>query len=258
MARIIARTVGCTAQGLLEVDAATHSGVDNMRDILTNVRYRALGRKPTKVIIVDECHALSQQTWQSLLLSIEEPPEHVYWCLCTTQEAKVPATIKTRCHSFELRSVAANLLFDYLELIAKEEGIEIDESVLQVCAKQAGGSVRQALVNLSTVVGCDDRKEAFRLLASVAEEGTPVELARLLVNGTNWMQVRPLLEQLRDENPESVRLIVTAYCTRVLLDVKDQKRVPALMRILDAFSQPFNSTDKIAPVLLAVGGILYG
>jgi DNA polymerase III subunit gamma/tau len=258
LARIVARKVGCTDKGLLEVDAATNSGIDAMRQVLDNVRYRALGRRPTKVVIVDEAHGLSKATWSSLLLSIEEPPPHVYWALCTTESDKVPTTIKTRCHAYALRPVLSTTLFDYLQVIAAEETLEVAEDILQICAKQAFGSVRQALVNLSTIAGCTDRKEAYRLLASVAEEGNAAQLAKLLVSGSTWQHVRPLLEELKDENPESVRIIVTSYVQKVLLDAKDEKRVPPLLRILDAFSQPCNSSDKLAPILLAVGGVLYG
>lgn len=262
LARILAGAVDCSPQGLIEIDAATHSGIDAMRVVLENVRYRAMGKSPIKVVIVDECHALSKATFQSLLLSIEEPPEHVYWVLCTTEAPKVPRTIHTRCHTYTLKSVPQGELSDYLEQVAAEEKMEVEDDILQVCARQAFGSVRQALVNLSTVNGCTDRAEAYRLLASVLEDGDAVDLAKLLIaggaQGILWKRVRELLEKMKDENPESIRMIVIHYVQRVLLDAKDEKRVPALLAILDAFGQPFPSNEKLAPVLLAVGGLIYG
>jgi DNA polymerase-3 subunit gamma/tau len=257
LARILARVVGCTPQGLIEVDAATNTGIEAMRTILENVRYRALGKRPQKVVIVDEAHALSSATFKSLLLSIEEPPPHVYWILCTTDAGKIPRTIHTRCHTYTLRSISSNTLADYLDSITKQEKLEVTDDIIQVCAAQAFGSMRQALVNLSTVAGVTDRKEAYRLLSSVLEEGDAVELARMLVAGMKWNKLRELLTRLKDENPESVRMVVVSYVQNVLLDARDEKRIPPLLAILDAFSTPFNSSERMAPILLACGGLMY-
>lgn len=255
LARILGAQLDCS---IIEIDAATHSGVDAMREVTAHTRYKALGQTTNKLVIVDEAHALSKATFQSLLKAIEEPPEHAYWCLCTTEGDKIPRTIKTRCVTYTLNSVSANDLFDYLSAVAKNEKIRVDSDILQVCARQAFGSVRQALVNLSTVSGCRDRKEAYRLLSTVQEDGEVVELARMLVSGAQWGDLREVILRLKDENPESIRMIVVHYVQRVLLDAKDAKRVPKLLAILEAFSQPFNSNEKMAPVLLAVGGLLYG
>lgn len=255
LARIMATEVNAA---LIEIDAATHSGIDAMRTVLDHVRYKGLGDTQQKLVIVDEAHALSKATFQSLLLALEEPPTHVYWCLCTTEAEKIPRTVKTRCHTYTLRSVAPGVLYDHLQAIAKKEKLDIEEGLIHLCAKQAFGSVRQAIVNLTTINGCEDRKEAYRLLSSVLEDGDAVELARMLINGAKWPELRELLVRLRDENPESIRMVVIHYVQKVLLDAKDAKRVPALLAILDAFGTPFNSNDKMAPVLLACGELLYG
>ena len=102
IARILAGMMKCDDANILEIDAATHSGVENMRSVTQMAQYRGIGESPNKFIIVDEVHALSKATFQSLLLSIEEPPPHVYWALCTTEPDKIPTTIKTRCAAYDL------------------------------------------------------------------------------------------------------------------------------------------------------------
>ena len=93
LARIVASYLEAA---VLEIDAATNTGIDAMRAVQDMARYKAIDNEK-RVVIIDECHALSKQTWQSLLKIVEEPPAHLYWAFCTTEPDKVPATIKTRC-----------------------------------------------------------------------------------------------------------------------------------------------------------------
>jgi putative DNA primase/helicase len=170
LARILATRLRTSREGLIEIDAARHSGIDAMRNLLRNVQYHAFGESPTKFVIVDEAHAMSTEAWMSLLKVIEEPPKHVYWCLCTTEAAKVPEQIRTRCHAYALNPLQSTEMVAHLTHVATAEGLEIDDGVLQLCAEQASGSVRQALVNLSTVVGSSE-KEARALLTRVTKSG---------------------------------------------------------------------------------------
>ena len=96
VARILAAAVGCEAHNLLEIDAATHTGIDAMRAVSEGVAYKAFGDSPVKVMIIDEAHSLSKAAWQSLLKVVEEPPEHAYWVFCTTEPGKIPPRSEER------------------------------------------------------------------------------------------------------------------------------------------------------------------
>lgn len=260
LARIVGRMLGCTGgSNVIEIDAATHSGIESMRAVLEGTRYAAMAESPRKFYIVDEAHALSKATWQSLLKAIEEPPEHVYWALCTTEADKVPTTIRTRCHAYEVKSVPKSVLSGYLEIVAEQEGIELhDESVLDLAAGYADGSVRQALVNLSRVSGCD-REEALALLRQAEEGGQAIDLVRMIATGKGftWDAAMRELSKLADENPESIRIIVVNYVGKMLQGARKEQEVVRLLKTLAAFSEPYRSAEKNAPLLLSIGSTLF-
>lgn len=263
LARILATAVGCEPQNLLEIDAATNSGVESMREVLAGLKYRGMGSSSTRVVIVDEAHALSKQTWASLLLAIEEPPEYVYWALCTTEVDKVPKTIKTRCHTYNLRAVTDDQIYDLLAALNELEELKIPDSIVSLVSRQASGSVRQALVYLSQVHGVTDKTEALRLIQAVdTEDGDAVTLARMIVKGQGftWDRARVLIKSLEAENPESIRLVVVNYLNKAITGPEKQsdKEAARLLAALSAFSTPCNPSEGIAPVLLAVGGLIFG
>ncbi len=254
LARLTAHEFDCD---LIEIDAATHTGIDDMRAVTSNLQYRPLGEGAAKGVIIDECHMLSKSAWNSLLKILEEPPDWVYWFLCTTEPVKVPASVKTRCLAYELKPVPSTVLRELLEDIVVAEGLtDCDDKVLRLCAKEAGGSARQALINLAICAGGELSEDARELLRSAEQNSEAVELARLLVKGASWNQVQELLVQLGDISPESVRHIVRGYVTRVVLSAKSDDKAGRSLEILDAFSEPFHPSDGITPVVLACGRVL--
>lgn len=260
LARIIAKIVGAD-DGLMEIDAATNSGVEAMRQVTGMVQYQALGEQPTRFVIIDECHALSKATWQSLLLSIEEPPDHVYWALCTTEAEKVPNTIRTRCHTYDLKGVAWEAIAEYLEQVAQLEGIATTEKCCGLIARRADGSVRQALQYLSMVDGIEDEKQIQQILETALENVEAIDLARFLVNvqGRNWAEAIRKIDALAGVNPESVRLVVVNYISAILAKTKSDKEAVRLLRMLGSFSSPFyNASEKNVPLFLAVGDVIFG
>jgi len=265
LSRIGAAYVGSKGANLVEMDAASHSSVDAMRAVTEALMYRplSLDKNPTKSVIIDECHSLSGQAWQSLLKTLEEPPEWVYFFLCTTDIRKVPDTInKSRCSSYVLRPVAASLLVDYLEDIVKAEKFDTPRAVLELCARQAEGSPRRALSNLSVCFSAADRAEAARLISDLDDElgGNGYELAKALAAGWSWQKVRPILEGIvaSDESPETIRKVVSAYFAKIAITAKDEKAVCGALKILDNFSTPFTGGEGFTPVVIAVGRSLFG
>lgn len=261
LARILATELGCPRDAVYEIDAATYSGIENMRSVISTTQYTSLGQSDVKVFVVDECHALSKATWQSLLLALEEPPAHVYWCLCTTEIDKVPATIKTRCHAFDLKPVKKDILEDYLVDIARLEEIDVDESVVGLVADKAEGSVRQALVYLSTVEGCESRKEAFQLLETASDNAEIIDLVRFVAagKGVTWPDLMKRIKSLQEQNQsaESIRLVMVNYVSSVLMGTKDEKQTVRYLSILSAFDRPYYQNEKYAPLLLSLGTILF-
>src|SRR5882762_4032520 len=129
---------------VIEMDAASHNGVDDMRQINDAVRYAPVSAR-YKVYILDEVHMLSTSAFNALLKTLEEPPPHVKFVFATTEIRKVPITILSRCQRFDLRRVDAGLLVKHLETIAGREAIEVEPEAFALIARAAEGSVRDAL-----------------------------------------------------------------------------------------------------------------
>lgn len=257
LARIIAREMGIPDKGVLEIDAASNSGIADMRAVVDNVRYKALSDTGRKFVIVDEAHSLSKATWQSLLKPIEEPPEHVYWALCTTEPDKVPDTVRSRCTAYNLKSVSEDDLQALIEYVASEEKMKLGADLVGLIARQAGGSARKALVFLSQVQGVTDKKEAARLIENgVGDEEQAIALARMICGhkGFTWEAAAKIIAALDGESPEGLRLMIVNYAAAVLKNTRDPQ---PLLAVLDAFRGPYNSSEKMAPLYLSIGSLLY-
>jgi len=263
LARNCATALGATdPKQVVEFDAAENTGVDDVRAIKSTLAYKPIGVKAIKVVIVDECHALSAAAWKALLKILEEPPTWCYWFLCTTEPARVPATIKTRCNSYNLELVDRDVIYEWLAAIAAKEGIhqgDAGDKIVYACAKEAFGSPRQALSNLSTCEGAETLAEARNLLRSVdAKKKEAVDLAKLLVQGGgNWMTVQALLKELENANPEGIRQVVRAYVTKAVLGAQKEAAFAKGLKVLNAFSEPCYSHDGITPIVMATARALF-
>jgi DNA polymerase-3 subunit gamma/tau len=129
---------------VIEMDAASHTGIDDVREIIENARYRPVSAR-TKVYIIDEVHMLSKQAFNGLLKTLEEPPEHVKFLFATTEIEKVPITVRSRCIRFDLRRIEAAPMVGHLSKICAAEGVAAEPEALALIARVAEGSVRDAL-----------------------------------------------------------------------------------------------------------------
>lgn len=202
---------------VIEIDAASNTGVDHARDLIANAAYRPL-RGKRKVYIIDEVHMLSMAAFNALLKTMEEPPEHVVFVLCTTESHKVPATIQSRCQRFDFRNIPTSRIAEHLGTVAQAEGLKADADVLHMVARLANGSMRDALSLLDRlaasgersltvgllqeVLGLPDRELVGRLIDAVAdgEARRGLEAADALVRrGVSAEQlIEALLDRLRD------------------------------------------------------------
>lgn len=260
LARIVAKMLGCGTDNIIEVDAARYSGVDQMRELLNSARYLSLGNNPLRFYVVDECHALSKSTWQSLLLSTEEPHDHLYWAFCTTEPEKIPTTIRTRAHAYDLKPVKWDTLAEYLDIVRAEEKLKVSKEFIDIAARKADGSVRQALVNLSLLDGIISKDEAVHLVedAFAPTEGA-VALARMIVSGRGftWQTALKAVRELPDIAPETIRITVVNYTANALLNTESPDDASRLMAVLEAFGSPYAQSDKAAPLLLSIGSLLF-
>ena len=136
---------------IVEIDAASHTGVDDVRELTEGVRYKpAEGRY--KIYIIDEVHMLSTQAFNALLKTLEEPPEHVKFIFCTTETKKIPVTVLSRCQKFDLRRVAVEELVELLRSICSKEEVSIDDKSLNLLARYSDGSVRDSLSLLDQAI----------------------------------------------------------------------------------------------------------
>ncbi len=258
LARIAAEKLGCPEQNVLEIDAATYTGVDDMRKIHDLLRFKPFGADKTRVIILDEAHRLSRNAWDSLLKAIEEPPDGVYWFLCTTEVGKVPDTIKTRCIAFTLKEVRDKDLERLVTEVAEVEKLKLADGVLGVILKQAHGSPRQALVNLAQAAHCKDRKHASETLFAAMESDTVLELCRFVARAQgSWQRVMGFMEKLSEENPEGLRILIVNYLAAALRGSKNDAEACHFLRVLELFSTPFNPSEGMAPLYLAIGKTLF-
>ena len=202
---------------LIEVDAASRTGVDDTRELLENAQYMPT-RGRYKVYLIDEVHMLSIASFNALLKTLEEPPEHVKFLLATTDPKKVPVTVLSRCLQFQLKNLSSQMIADYLSKVLVDEGIEFEPAGVDALAKSAQGSMRDALsltdqtiaygqgrlmhadvVGMLGVIGHD---EVTALLEAIAEGSAPSAMqisAQLDERNSDFADVlRGMLEALHE------------------------------------------------------------
>ncbi len=170
---------------VMEIDAASHTGVDNMRDILDAAQYRPTNGR-YKVYIIDEVHMLSTSAFNALLKTLEEPPAHVIFILATTEIRKVPVTILSRCQRFDLVRVPVETLKKHFASIASQEEIELSDAANELLARAADGSVRDGLSLLDQAIaqtgGKVDEAAVLDMLKR-ADRGVVLNLMRTILGG---------------------------------------------------------------------------
>ena len=170
---------------VVELDAASNTGVDNIREIIESARYKPLVAR-YKVFIIDEVHMLSKGAFNALLKTLEEPPEHVKFIFATTEIRKVPVTVLSRCQRFDLKRVEAPLLARHFRKIALEEGARPDDEALMMIARAAEGSVRDGLSILDQAIAMghgEVHPREVRAMLGLADRGRIFDLLELVLGG---------------------------------------------------------------------------
>jgi DNA polymerase-3 subunit gamma/tau len=259
LARIIASMVGCAEYNILEVDAATHSTVGEMRDLTKQIQFVPLGASPgrmSRTIIVDEAHAMSQQAWKSLLKSVEEPGTSTMWVFCSTEVHRIPKTIRTRCVTYDLKPLSPDDMTDLAEYVLAGEKMELSARSIRTVVAASGGSPRRLLALLAACGGRDPGPDGLKELVSGqvdVELGESVALARVLAQGVrDWAKLMTIVRSIEDP-PETIRRVVVAYISAIAVKAKGGPRAGRAVEILDAFMEPYDPSLKLAPLLVSLG-----
>ena len=167
IARIFARAVGCATNDLYEIDAASNRGIDEIRALREAVRTLPF-ESPYKVYIIDEAHMLTKDAFNALLKTLEEPPDHVIFILATTEVAKVPETIISRCQTFQCRKPVAAELAEFLRSVAQQEKFSLDQPAIELIVIMSDGSFRDAVGALQKAMSLSaDQKITFEELQPI-------------------------------------------------------------------------------------------
>lgn len=253
LARIASKELGCDDIGRSEIDAATYTGVDDMRQIQSIVQFRSLG-SGVRSVIIDEAHNLSKNAWDSLLKTTEEPPPDVYWFFCTTNPAKLPKTIITRSMHLQLREIDKNELTALVEDVAKQEGIKLPDAIRQLVVAKADGSARQALVNLDACRDIKDRAEAAEVLQSIEDSDESLNLLRMLAKGgATWVDAMRCLKDLNGANPESIRIQAMNYFAAAARNARNDRDACYFLAMMDAFAVSYANFEAQAQLLRSIG-----
>ena len=213
---------------VLELDAASRTGVDDMRELLDGVGYKPTNAR-YKVYIIDEVHMLSKGAFNALLKTLEEPPAHVKFIFATTEIRKVPVTILSRCQRFDLQRLNIETLVALFKKIITAEGIEAQDEALEIVARAADGSARDGLSMLDQAIVLGDGKiktDAVIEMIGLADRNKTLELFEQLISGDMQAVLYNLGNQYQNgANPTSI--------LQVLIDVTHMlaraKIVPATL-----------------------------
>ncbi|MEE6207757.1 MAG: DNA polymerase III subunit gamma/tau [Alphaproteobacteria bacterium] len=245
---------------VIELDAASKTGVDDMREILDGVRYKPTNAR-YKVYIIDEVHMLSKSAFNALLKTLEEPPAHVKFIFATTEIRKVPVTILSRCQRFDLQRLSIETLMTLFNKIVKAENIEAEEEALQMVARAADGSARdglsmldQAIVlgdgkikaeTVKNMLGLADRQQTMVLYEKLLAGDISVEMENLQTLYTNGSVPTVILQDLIDITHLLAKVkIVPAFINDASLSENDREMCK---KMCDA---PINILSKIWQMLI--------
>ncbi|MEX0917352.1 MAG: DNA polymerase III subunit gamma/tau, partial [Candidatus Paceibacterota bacterium] len=195
LARIFARAVGCSEKDLYEIDAASHTGVDNIRELRDAVAVLPF-ESPYKVYIIDEVHMLSKGAFNALLKTLEEPPSHVLFILATTELEKLPETIISRCQTFSFKKPTQKIVRDMVAKVAKKEGFVLEPASADLIALLSEGSFRDAHGILQ------------KIIASSHNSKVSVEEVEEVTGAPKGELVNEILKALHEENVEVALSVV--------------------------------------------------
>lgn len=238
VARILAKELGISEIDLIEIDAASNRGIDDIRNLRDSV-ISLPTQSPKKMYVLDEAHMLTKEAFNALLKTLEEPPEHVHFILCTTESHKIPLTIWSRCQRLNFLSATEKVLAEYIRLVSTQEKIKFEDEAIDLLSELSEGSFRDALVLLEIFIGHPkkihiktdivvrklgliskvdvdkmvrfiiqkDLKSSLELMKSIASKETNLDyFVKSLINGFRQLYLNSYLEKGNGINRDQVIL----------------------------------------------------
>lgn len=239
LAHLIGKQVGISDIDTIEIDAADNTGVADARKIKESAQFSPLGSGKYKIYIIDECHRLTGNAFDSLLKTLENPPEHCYFVLCTTEENKVPRTIKSRSKCYSVQQLNEKEMKFLIRWVCHEEGIKLSPVVKKGIMDCCEGVPREIIVAIDMVRNIEDDVDALSLISAAANHEVK-ELIQALLYGKTWKEITIILKSLKVE-PEKIRYSVLGYMNAVLLSGKKNDRAAM---IIEQFLESFMYTGK--------------
>ncbi|EMY70366.1 DNA polymerase III, subunit gamma and tau [Leptospira vanthielii serovar Holland str. Waz Holland = ATCC 700522] len=243
---------------VFEIDAASNSGVDNIRELRENVKFNAMGGK-YRVYILDEVHMLSGAAFNALLKTLEEPPAHVVFILATTEYHKIPETILSRCQDFHFRKVPVTALQNYIETLCEKEGLKYDSEGLFWIAKKGDGSVRDTLSFMEqAVIFTDGNLTGAKLRKMIGYHGidTFTDFLNQLLDSSQSAQIFETLENLFQAGIDLSKFVwdFVEFLNSLLLikdNLADRESINIPQEDLQKLKQNYRDLDREILVLLA-------
>ena len=237
LATIVAQSLGATPNDIIEIDASTDRGIETSRQIIehaSSVPYFS----SVKVFIIDECHKTTSTFQNSMLKTLENPPSHAYFLLCTTEPDKLIPTLRRRCATFSVKKLRDTEVYDVLKRTVQKFNISlVDKSILDLIVSECGGSPGLALMLLNTIQHASSFEEASTFIRSsnITTTDEFKQLVTALLENKPWGEVSKILENLEVDDYEQFRKGVLSYCAKVLLSSQNAQAA----KILEIFKTPF-------------------
>ena len=210
-------------------------------------------------LIVHNCHTLSKPAWQAILKLLEDPPEHMYLALCTTEDDKVPDTVRTRCFSTRLMPIAQQTIVEVLETIAEVEEWRPSQEILDYSAEASNGSPRFALTILQSIHDAPSREEAARIVRLLEPTSDLIDILRHLLDGKrSWVVISKHLKALDGLNFDEVSIQAGRYLSAALLRSETEEKAKPIWAMLEALVFPAETFDRKVAFIAAIGRILWG
>ena len=240
---------------VIEMDAASKTGVDDIREIIDNVKYKPVNSK-YKIFIIDEVHMLSKNAFNALLKTLEEPPAHVKFIFATTEVKKIPITIISRCQRFDLHRIATTVLTSHLMSLAKKENINIDKDAMALIVRSADGSVRDGLSLLDQAITNEKDKitaNSIIDMLGLADRGNIFDLMDAIFQG-DPVNALAIFNRIHQAGADVVMIFdemlnVTHFITQIKIapELKEDIHIPELER-----NKGFEMAEKISMASLGM------
>lgn len=220
LARILSEALGIQEIDYAEYDSANFRGIDTARQIREGMLYPPISGK-FKMVVLDEAHKLTNDAQNALLKPLEDTPPHLYFILCTTNPEKLIKAIRTRCASYEVKSLEPRVMGPKVLLpVCKKEGLHVSKEVLKAICRSSAGSSREALQLLYKVSKVENEEDQLNLCKSSVDEAEEVNLAKAIL-ANDWQTCAKAIKSIEESAVESVRIGILRYLQAVLLNGGD-------------------------------------